>query len=302
MPDPPPVLTDDESDVAERLSADVDMLATQIGDRNVVRNEALTAARRYVEQRFDAMGYACAAQLYQVGDDEFANIEVERAGRRRDAQMVIVGAHYDTERGVPGANDNATGIAGLLAIAGAFAESDPQVTVRFVAFANEERPYFQTEGMGSWVYAARCRERDEQIAGMIALDTVGYYTSRRDVQRYPPVVGWSHPRVGNYMGLLSNWRSRGWTRRVHGLFRAHSEFPSDRVIIPCVVPRIGWSDDWSFWRFGYRALCVTDTAFLRYRYYHTIEDTADKIDIPRMAQMIVGLRRVVAELIGASIS
>jgi Zn-dependent M28 family amino/carboxypeptidase len=210
--------------------------------------------------------------------------------------MLIVGAHYDSVPGCPGANDNASGVAGLLEIARLLAVHKPARTVRFVAFVNEEPPFFRSDDMGSRVYARRCAERGEQIVGALVLETIGCYTDAPRSQHYPFPFNLFYPSTGDFIAFVGNVSSRDLVRRCVGSFRSHAAFPSEGGGVPGWITGVGWSDHWSFWREGYPALMVTDTAPFRYPHYHTPEDTLDKIDFERMARVVEGLSHVVTDL------
>jgi Zn-dependent M28 family amino/carboxypeptidase len=210
---------------------------------------------------------------------------------------VIVGAHYDSVPGSPAANDNASGVAGILALADRFRGRDASRALRFVAFVNEEAPYAHTEQMGSWVYARRCRQRQEKVTAMLSLETIGYYSDKPKSQRYPPLIGWLYPSTADFIAFVGNTRHAGLVRQVTGSFRRHEPFPSQGGALPEVVSDIGRSDHWSFWQEGYPALMVTDTAPFRYPYYHTPDDTADKIDFERTARVVRGLEHVIGDLL-----
>jgi Zn-dependent M28 family amino/carboxypeptidase len=171
-------------------------------------------------------------------------------------------------------------------------------TVRLVAFVNEEPPFFLTGDMGSRFYARRSRERSEKIVAMFSLETIGYYSDAKGSQHYPFPFSLFYPNTANFIGFVSNISSRDLVRQSIASFRQHTAFPSQGAAAPGWMTGIGWSDHWSFWREGYPAIMVTDTALFRYAHYHTPEDTPDKIDYARTARVILGLARVIAELAG----
>lgn len=288
-----PALSETERELAEALRRDVETLARDIGERNVARPEALERAARFVEESLSAAGYDPRRQTFDVSGVSCHNLEVELPG---GPEIVIVGAHYDSVIGAPGANDNGTGVAATLALARALSGSKPKKTLRFVGFVNEEPPHFQTGDMGSLRYAARCRERGERIAAMLSLETMGYFSDDPGSQVYPPPIGLFYPSTGNFVGFVSNVGSRKLLRDVVGDFRSHTQFPSEGAALPSVIPGIGWSDHWAFWQHGYPALMVTDTAPFRYPHYHTRADTSDKIDYERLARVVAGLERVIRRL------
>jgi len=207
-----------------------------------------------------------------------------------------VGAHYDSVSGSPGANDNGSGVAALMEVARLFAQKRFARTVRFVAFVNEEPPFFQTHQMGSWVYAMQCREKKEKIKAMLSLETIGYYSDQMKSQYYPFPFSLFYPNKGNFIGFVGNLSSRNLVRRCVESFRKHTQFPSEGAAAPGWITGIGWSDHWAFWKEGYPAVMITDTALFRYRHYHSITDTPDKIVYDRTAQVVAGISRMVAEL------
>jgi len=226
------------------------------------------------------------------------NIEAVVAGSAAPGEIVVVGAHYDSVRGCPGANDNGTGVAAVLELASRFAGSSRRRTIRFVAFVNEEPPWFQTPAMGSAVYANAARARGDRIVGMLSLETMGYYSDERGSQTYPPPLNLLYPDVGNFIGFVSNVRSARLLRRAARAFTARTPFPMRSAAAPAAIPGVGWSDQWSFWQAGYPGLMVTDTAPYRYPWYHTAQDTPDKISADRLAVVVDGLEHVVHVLAG----
>lgn len=272
-------------------------LATKIGQRDLARHpQQLARAADWIEQTLEGAGCSVKRQPYEVSGAGCDNLEAEIRGVVTPDEIVVVGAHYDTAEGTPGANDNGSGVAAMLALASHYARRPGSRTLRFVAFVNEEPPHFQTEKMGSLVYARRCRERKEKIVAMLSLETIGYYSDQPGSQRYPPPLDLLYPTTGNFIGFVGNLGSAELVRRVVGLFRQHEAFPSEGGAPPDLIPGVGFSDHWSFWQAGYPALMVTDTAMYRYPYYHEAEDTPDKIDFPRMARVVRGLEKVVAGL------
>ncbi|MBY0308032.1 MAG: M28 family peptidase, partial [Phycisphaerales bacterium] len=198
----------------------------------------------------------------------------------------------------PAANDNGSGVAATLALMRRFAAwGAPARTVRFAFFANEEPPHFWTDKMGSFVMGEACRAKGENIIAMLTPETIGCYSDEPGSQRYPlPLVRRFYGDKGNFVAFIGIGKSASLVRRCVGLFRRHAEFPSLGAALPSVVPGVGASDHWGFWRVGYPALMVTDTAPYRYRYYHTRADLPDKIDFERMARVVEGLHRVVGSL------
>ncbi len=291
-------LTEEENEVRNYLQTHVKKLAGEIGERNFWHLEALGIAADYIETVFRKIGYSVGIQEYSVQMKKMKNLEVEIAGVSRPAEIVLVGAHYDSVVGSPGANDNATGAAAVLEIARMLSQQRFSRTVRFVAFANEEPPFFLTKDMGSRSYASRSRERGENIVAMISIETIGYYSDEAGSQHYPFPLSFFYPNTANFIGFVGNISSRNLVYRSIASFRQHTSFPSEGVAAPGWMTGIGWSDQWSFWREGFPGIMITDTALFRYDPYHTRNDTPDKVDYERTARVVSGLARVVVDLAG----
>lgn len=294
---PLPPLTGEQLALREALKRDVTALAGEIGERNVFNPAKLKAAANYISNAFVAAGYEVLHQRYEAYGEPCENLSVQLTGSRYPDEIVVVGAHYDSVSGSPGANDNGSGVAALLALAREWSGRNPARTLRFVAFANEEPPFFQTDQMGSLVYAKECHKRGEQIVAMLSLETIGYYSDVPGSQKYPPPVGLFYPSRGNFIGFVGNVSSRKLVQRCVRVFRANAQFPCEGGALPEVLPGITWSDHWAFWRVGYPAVMITDTAPFRYPYYHAENDTPDKLDFDRFARVVSGIGHVTDELV-----
>jgi len=297
-------LSPDEIVLREELRANVQKLAGEIGERNMWHYKKLNAAADFIEDSFSRAGLRIRRDSYEMRGQPCHNIEAEIPGDR--PEIIVIGAHYDSVFGSPGANDNGSGSAAVLALARRFATREtqrspprrtPNKTLRFVEFVNEEPPYFLSGEMGSLVYARRCKERGDRISAMISLETIGYFSDAPYSQTYPsPGLGVFYPKVGNFIGFVSNVRSRALLRRVVTLFRKHAKIPSEGASLPAFIPGVSWSDQWSFWQHGYPAIMVTDTAPFRYPYYHSSNDTPDKLDYDRFTLVVSGMEKVIEDL------
>jgi hypothetical protein len=297
-------LSPDEVVLREELRANVQKLAGEIGERNLQHYPQLNAAADMIEHSFSGAGLRTRRDTYEVRGQSCHNIEAEIPGNRSD--IIVIGAHYDSVFGSPGANDNGSGAAAVLALAQRFAAREkqqhppqrtPNKTLRFVAFVNEEPPYFLSGEMGSLIYARRCKENGDNISAMISLETIGYFSDAPHSQTYPsPGLGVFYPKVGNFIGFVGNVRSRALLRRVVTLFRKNAKIPSEGASLPAFIPGVSWSDQWSFWQQGYPAIMVTDTAPFRYPYYHSSTDTPDKLDYDRYALVVSGMEKVIQAL------
>lgn len=292
-------LSPDETALRDELVAHVQKLGGEIGERNLRRYTQLQAAAQYIENQLHAFGWKVRRDEYQVYGQSCSNIEAELPGAA--PEIVLIGAHYDSVPGAPGANDNGSGVAALLALARRFTGTHNSRTLRFVAFVNEEPSYFQTREMGSFVYAARCRQHDERISAMISLETIGYFSNQPGSQNYPMLgLDLLYPRTGNFIGFVGNVASRSLLRDVIGEFRRYAQIPSEGGALPATVPGVGWSDQWSFWQHGYPGIMVTDTAPFRYPHYHAPSDTPDKLDYDSMTRVVAGMDQVVHHLLNPS--
>jgi len=288
-------LTGEEQVIAGNLRRHVAAVASR--EHNFLKVAELEAAARYIEKALAGSGLTVATQHFVSGPAEVRNIEVEIRGGARASEIVIVGAHYDSVLGAPGANDNGSGVAAVIELARLFAAEKPARTLRLVEFVNEEPPFYHTDAMGSRHYARRSKERGENILAMLSLETIGYYSDQPGSQRYPFPLGLFYPSTGNFIAFVSNLTSRALLHETLASFRRHAGIPSEGVAAPAFIPGVDWSDHWSFWREGWPALMVTDTAPYRYPHYHSAQDTPDKVDYERLARVVTGLHGMLRELV-----
>ncbi len=286
---------DDELRLATTLQSDVSHLAS-FGSRNVSDPTSMDRSVTWLEDELGKAGLTTERHTFEVHQQSCHNVVANVPGGARKTEIVVIGAHYDSVMNCVGANDNASGVAVLLALARALSQEKTARSLRFVAFANEEPPHFQHEGMGSWAYALACQQRGDDIVAMLSLETMGYYSDEAGSQSYPFPMSACYSETGNFIGFIGNVTSRHLVRRAVASFRQHTDFPSEGAALPSWIPGVGWSDHWSFWQAGYPAIMVTDTAPFRYPHYHTDQDTPDKLDYRRLAQVTVGLEKVIREL------
>jgi hypothetical protein len=291
-----PALNDEETDLVADLKRDVQLLAGDIGERNTVEYDALLRTEEFLTRSLEREGYEVERQEFDSGGITVANLIAETEGGLHKDQILVVGAHYDTVGSCPGANDNGTGVAALLALARVYADRSTDRTIRFVLFVNEEPPWFKTEQMGSLVYAKACAERGDDIRGMLSLETMGCYSDEAGSQDYPFPFGLFYPDKGNFISFVGNFGSRSLVRNAVRAFRKVNRFPSEGGALPGFIPGVGWSDHWSFWQAGFPAIMVTDTAPFRYAHYHMTTDTADQVDYERLARVTAALVPVLHDL------
>ena len=279
-----------------RLRRNVEVLAGEIGERHVGRPAALHSAESYIAAALSELDFEVSRQTYIAEGVASSNLEVTVPGSDRPGEIVLVGAHYDTVPGSPGADDNASGVAGLIEIARELRQVRPARTIKLVAFVNEEPPFFDFGEMGSRVYARTARRRGDDIRVMLSLEMLGCYSDAAGSQRYPPLFRHFYPDAGNFIAFVSNLRSRAALREVVSAYKAGSDFPAEKLASPGIVPGVSWSDQLSFWREGYAGVMVTDTAFYRYPHYHGAGDTPEKLRYPEMARVVAGLAKAIQVL------
>lgn len=285
-------LDDIEKDTENRLRKHIQVLAGDIGQRNT--EESLRKSVDYIKGAMSENGYETSEQEFEVDKQTFKNLECTLKGS--SDEVLLVGAHYDSVTGSIGADDNGSGVASVIEMARLCAGKRFNKTIRFVFFCNEEPPYFASEEMGSYFYANRCVKNHEKIAGLLVLETLGFYTDAPNSQTYPANFTPGYPTTGNFIAFVGNQDSRQLVENAIGTFRKECKFPSEGVSAPNWVNGVDWSDQLWFWKNGIQAVMITDTAPYRNQHYHTMQDTPDKLTYPSFSRVVVGLSKVVASL------
>jgi Peptidase family M28 len=261
--------------------------------------DALEASARYIEATLTGLGLVPVAQVYLVGLQSVRNIEVIFEPIRATGQTYIIGAHYDAPDDSPGANDNGSGVAALLELARSLRGAALTHKVRLVFFVNEEQPYGKTPAMGSFRHAAMLKAAGEPIAGMFALETLGFFTQRPHSQKFPFPLGLILPHTGNFIAFVGMPRARALVHHAVATFRQTSPFPAIGGIAPAFLEGIDLSDHWAYDQFGVPACMITDTAPFRNPFYHSPNDTPDTVDYASLAHITQGLDRMIRTLAGA---
>jgi Zn-dependent M28 family amino/carboxypeptidase len=275
----------------DRLKAVCAKLAIEIGPRNIYHYGALCRAAQFIAGTFEELGYAADRQEFDAKGKTFANIVAERKGTSAPEEIVLIGAHYDTHKNSPGANDNGSAVAALLELARAASHWQRERTLRFVAFTNEEKPFTRTAHMGSRVYARSCRARGDNILGMLCLETIGC-CSQQPGSQWLSFRGRLLPRRGDFLALVGDRNSRELLGRISSAFRSGATVEARALTLPRFLPGARSSDHWSFWQEGFQAVMATDTGPLRYRHYHKPSDTPDKIDFGFLNRVVGSLENV----------
>jgi len=308
--------------VEANLRTAVVKLAGEIGERNLYRPKGLEHSATWIEQQLRTLGYEVRRQAIAVDTNVFRcagatayNLEAVLVGHRHPEKNIIIGAHYDTKvatagyrdrwpplldrPGTPGANDNASGVAALLTIARSLAAQPCAKTLRLVFFSNEEPPFFkQPSVMGSYLYAGELKAKGVRVEAMLSLEILGCYSKRRPNKKrfwYASPAGLSDDP--DYVAFVSDLPSWHQSKRWAAAYARYSPLAARTLAIPAGVSRkIGWSDDWAFWRHDLRAVCVTDTGFLRCDDYHELSDTPDRLDYAPFALVVWALDQAIRQL------
>ena len=275
-----------------RLEAHVRALSERFSPRGEKNLKNLNAAAEYIADTLRAAGSEVSDQPYSSDGYTYRNV-IAALGPESE-ERVVVGAHYDAFRGFPGADDNASGVAGVLELARILGASPPGMRVELVAYSLEEPPHFRTESMGSAVHAASLKAKNARVRAMISLEMIGCFSDERGSQRFPlGLLRLLYPSAGNFIAVVGRIGGGGLVRTVKKAMRGATPLPVRSVNAPGFIPGIDFSDHLAYWNQGYPALMVTDTAFYRNPRYHTADDLPDTLDYRRMALVVDGLAAAV---------
>ncbi len=280
--------------VIKNLYRHVECLSLKIGERHLWREGSLSQTADYIESTLTSYGYSVQRQTYSCYGKDVSNLIAEKTGT--EGKVVVIGAHYDTVPGTPGADDNASAVAGLLELARLHREPPNKKTLLFVAFANEEPPCFGFPNMGSMVYAKHLKEQGRPVEVMVSLEMIGFFRPER-IQNYPlPGMSLFYPKTADFIGVVGNFRSSKYVSLFKNEIKKHSAINARSLTGPEFFGGISLSDNFSFWRHGYKAIMVTDTSFFRNQNYHQETDTIDTLDFDKMAEVVKGLHFTLREL------
>jgi hypothetical protein len=280
-----------------QLNAHLKILTETIGERSVRFPQNLAKTVEYILSFYKTIGVQAWSEPYDYKKFEVANVVAEISSGPNAAHRFLLGAHYDSVAGTVGADDNASAVAVQLETARYLKElldrEKLDLNVKMVSFALEEPPAYRTRFMGSRVYAQKAIREKEKIDGMICLEMVGYACHEPGCQNYPfPLGFFNYPKAGNFIGLVGNFKSGGFTKALINEFQKNIELPVIKLTVPFngwILPSVRLSDHASFWDQGYKAVMVTDSAFFRNPNYHTPADTMEKLDYRFMAELVESL-------------
>jgi Zn-dependent M28 family amino/carboxypeptidase len=284
-----------DNELTVRLKQHVYKLSHEIGDRSIFNYEKLKEAENYISQQFQSFGYSVELQEYALYGNRVRNIIATKLGHKKPQEIIILGAHYDTCFN-PGADDNASAISGLLEVARFLYDKPTSRTIKFISFVNEEPPFFKSEDMGSRVYVREAKEKELDIKTVIILEMIGYYSDRPNSQRYPPILGMFYPNKANFIAVVGRFGLARLIREIVIDFKKATNFPIESVVTFGFITGVDFSDHWSFWKDGYPAVMITDTAFYRYPPYHTQSDTYEKLNYAGIREVTKGISSVLIEL------
>jgi Zn-dependent M28 family amino/carboxypeptidase len=282
------------------LKQHIQAVADNIGPRNIIYYNNLLSTGDYILSMLNIINSSVFLQEYKINDLIFKNIGLEIRGHIEPNKIIVLGAHYDTYFNSPGANDNASGIAALIEIARILSNIKFNKTIQFLFFPNEEPPFVRTKNMGSYWYARKLKEERAMVEAMISLETVGYFSDLPGSQRFSlsiPHLRKFYPNVGNFIAFISNIKSKNLLNTFSNLFSVNSKFSYKTLSAPGWMPGINSSDQWSFWKFHFPAMMITDTAPFRYHQYHSILDTSDIINYPKLTELVIDLSNTILDFL-----
>jgi hypothetical protein len=277
-------------EMPNRLKAHVLGLTSTSAPRNYQNIQALEEASVYIEKELDSIGYKHRQQSFMSNKKTYHNIIAFYGDTTKP--RIVIGAHYDVCDEQMGADDNASGVAGLIELARRFKSKGDTLEhcLEFVFYTLEEPPYFRTKAMGSYVHAKSMADAKVDVRLMVSLEMIGYFSDEKNSQHYPlPILRWLYPNEGDFIAVVSKNGNRGISRKFKKGIRRGSELPVEMLIAPPALAGVDFSDHLNYWFFGFTALMITDTAFMRNANYHTAGDTPETLDYKRMAEVVYGL-------------
>lgn len=274
-----------------RLYADVDKLTSFDPPRSYEHPESLRATAAYIENEFRNLDCRVSKQKLHEG---FENIIA--AFGPENGPRIVIGAHYDVCGNQPGADDNASAVAGLLELARMVHEEKPVLNhlLEFVAYNFEEPPFFATELMGSAVHAGSLAKAGIEVRLMVCLEMIGYFSDEPDSQGFQnEALKQIYPNTGNFIVVVGKQGQEETVQRVKKLMKETCNVDVQSINAPPSLPGVSLSDHRNYWAQGYQAVMINDTSFLRNPHYHQKTDTIDTLDFQKMAEVVKGIYNVI---------
>lgn len=278
------------------VEKNVTFLAEIDPPRNHQNLSSLNRAADYIFGKFSEIGYSPTNQEFNVNGNSYRNI-VASIGPK-DSPVLVIGAHYDVCGNQPGADDNASGISGLIELARLLKNGnhDLKYRIELVAYTLEEPPFFRSEYMGSHIHALSLKERNADVFGMVSLEMIGYYTDEAKTQEYPlSLMKLFYPTTGNFIALVGNFGSISLINQFKSNF-VRNQIKTKRLMAPSFIAGVDFSDHLNYWKYGYKAMMITDTAFFRNKNYHEKTDTPATLNYQKMAEVIRGIYLTIINL------
>ncbi len=279
--------------IEKNLKDHVNFLAHGLAPRNSANLDSLNKAADYIFNYFASTGVKPEFQHFTADGLEYKNVRLRLKGKSEN--LIVIGAHYDVNGLTPGADDNASGVAGLLELARFLAPRAAELpySLELVAYSLEEPPYFGTESMGSFIHARELVESKQTVELMISLEMIGFFSDEPGSQKYPsPLLKLFYPNKGDFIALVGNLSERKLIRKLRALFKQASSLPIQSINAPSALPGIDFSDHRNYWKFEIPAVMLTDTAFFRNQNYHELSDRADSLDYVRMQEVVRAVRYI----------
>lgn len=272
-----------------KLEKHVRVLSETLSPRNYVNTGNLDEVAKYILTEFSKTKGNVSEQVFKVENGEYRNVILKLGPETNE--RIVIGAHYDAAFELPGADDNSSGVAGLIELAHLLNKTSPPMAIELIAYTLEEPPFFRTDNMGSAVHARSMKDQGVKIRIMISLEMIGYFSDEPDSQTFPiGVLKYIYPSTGNWIAVIGDISSGLDVRRVKKSMMEVIQLPVYSFNAPPNdFSGIDWSDHLNYWKYGYPAVMITDTSFLRNLNYHTERDTADLLDYERMSQVVTGV-------------
>ena len=278
----------------ERLESHVRTISTDFYPRNYQSPHNLDKTAAYIKSEFEKTGGKISEYSYVVNHLEYRNVSLLIGAE--EGERIVIGAHYDSAFATHGADDNASGVAGLIELAHLLAKSPPAIPIELVAYTLEEPPFFGLEVMGSFRHAKSLNDKGIKVRLMICLEMIGYFSDKPGTQSFPLSIGkLIYPSTGNFIAIAGNFTNGMTVRRFKSAMQAASEVPVYSINAPSFIPGVDFSDHRNYWHHGYDAIMITDSAFYRNKNYHQVSDTVETLDYRRMAEVVKGTYNAILE-------
>jgi hypothetical protein len=279
----------------KRLETHVRTLSESFVPRDESHPENLDRCVAYIRREFESANARVSEQPFTVAGKTYRNVIAHFGPETKE--MVVVGAHYDTAGPLPGADDNASGVAGLLELARLLGNGQLPIRVDLVAYTLEEPPFFRSEQMGSAMHAKGLKREGAVVRVMLSLEMIGYFSDDHNSQHFPSsVLSLFYPTEGNFISVIGKIGEGMLVRKIKKAMAGATSLPVYSINAPRLIPGVDFSDHLNYWREGYPAVMITDTAFYRNANYHTIGDTAERLDYRRMGQVVEGVYAAVVDV------